>query len=120
MLTPIDFDTGLNPNIIPQARMILERQVQTIQEKLPDLPLSFIQENIFLASKDWEQNTGLTLEKLTQNQTPLFQLVHFKLIFALFTERIHCQLKKQSQQQALDQIRESFCEQFENLCRNLE
>ncbi len=120
MLTPINIHDNSDENILPQVRLILERQAQTIHKKLPDLPYSFIQNNIFLASKDWEQNTGLTLEKLTQNQTPLFQLVHLKLIFTLFTERIQCQLKEQSQQQALDQIQDYFCKQFDDLCRNLE
>lgn len=101
----------------PSAKVqaLLEDHITSLSGVLPDLSRALVTELVQAAATDWEQNTDLTLEALVENADPLFQLIHRKLIFQLFTERVQAYLKEDSQLKALEAVQEVYCKKFENL-----
>ncbi|OLS13679.1 MAG: hypothetical protein RBG13Loki_2679 [Promethearchaeota archaeon CR_4] len=88
----------------------------SIANVLPDLSFTLVKDLVNVAASDWEQNTGMTLGRLVENDDPLFQLIHRKLIFQFFTERVQEFLKEDTQKKALEIAQEDYFRQFEQLC----
>jgi len=114
------FGDNFGADLPAGVRELLEEQVKPVQDGIVDLEPAFLLNIMYAAVAEWEQATGLAADALLRVESPLFRLVHLKLIFQMFEVKVQEFLHTEEQRDVLHKFQDVFFERFQGICRDVE